>query len=474
MTRGWLLALALLLAGCHSAEVRRSAGKGARPAGEVAPDPLATAKVGFVVYDPAKREIVAQQNAADAYLPASVAKIPTVLFALETLGPGHRFRTTLSFRGARAKGEWTGDLVLHGTGDPVLTDSDLMDLALRLRGAGFRKLTGRFLFDDSYLGRADQIDATVETDVAYNSGVGALSAEFNRVTARWDAVRAYTIPALPWIQVTAGPAASGRPAYSGVEGREQWSLSPSGAPGLTELPVKDAGRFTAGLFRVACDTLGLVVPEPQRGKAPAKAVTIARHESPPLWEVAGRAMEFSNNLVAELLLLASARKVSGRPLGIPEAAAMASARWTARHPDVGWAGLVLPNGSGLSARARLSPLQLLAMLEDADARDFGGHRFQTLLPVAGLKGTLRDRLHAPEAQLRAWAKTGTVNYGTGLAGYLFPRSGRPLLFVAFVSDLKKRAEEDAAPGMHPREADDWVDRGRRALDALVTEWVATL
>ena len=108
-----------------------------------------------------------------------------------------------------------------------------------------------------------------------------------------------------------------------------------------------------------------------------------------------------------------------------------------------------------------------------------GAPFFSLLPGAGLSGTLGRRLSAPDVALRAWAKTGTLSYAAGLAGQLFPRSGRELIFAAFVAEPtlrdaarahppSTRADADAAEAVD----DAWLVRARALQDSLVTLWIA--
>ena len=67
----------------------------------------------------AGRTIVARGEDA-LFIPASVAKVSTLLAALEILGPDHRFETSLWTVGHIRDGVLAGDLYLRGGGDPLL------------------------------------------------------------------------------------------------------------------------------------------------------------------------------------------------------------------------------------------------------------------------------------------------------------------------------------------------------------------
>jgi len=75
------------------------------------------------------------------------------------------------------------------------------------------------------------------------------------------------------------------------------------------------------------------------------------------------------------------------------------------------------DGSGLSRQNLATPTALVAILkamDSANARDV----FYPSLPVAGVSGTLRNRLHYPTVQGKVHAKTGTLKGVRALSGYL--------------------------------------------------------
>ncbi len=81
--------------------------------------------VGMVVIDAATGAVVSQQDADQAMLPASNMKIVTAVAALARMGGGTVLRTAVR------QGATASDLVLEGGGDPLLTTTDLRQLAKR-------------------------------------------------------------------------------------------------------------------------------------------------------------------------------------------------------------------------------------------------------------------------------------------------------------------------------------------------------
>src|SRR4051812_3336000 len=134
------------------------------------------ADIGFVVVDLDEVRPVAEWNADQLFIPASVAKLATVYAAEQILGPDFKFQTRL-YR--------AGDTVyLQGGGDPVLTNIELRDLARMLK-PGEKGWRG-FVYDASALRGAPQVDEGQPIQAVYNAGFGALDLNFNRIQVNWS------------------------------------------------------------------------------------------------------------------------------------------------------------------------------------------------------------------------------------------------------------------------------------------------
>jgi D-alanyl-D-alanine carboxypeptidase/D-alanyl-D-alanine-endopeptidase (penicillin-binding protein 4) len=97
------------------------------------------------------------------------------------------------------------------------------------------------------------------------------------------------------------------------------------------------------------------------------------------------------------------------------------------------AGVRLADGSGLSRLDRLTAVAVVALLEaglaDPDVRG----PFLQSLAVAGVDGTLEDRLKSRPARGQVIAKTGTTSTASALSGFVRDRyafsilqNGRPI------------------------------------------------
>lgn len=447
---------------------------------------MASRDVGYLVIDLADGSVLASHNPDETFIPASVAKVPTIVAALGILGGEHRFSTGLYTTGIEQGGALQGDLYLRGGGDPFLSADNLQSLAQRLAARGVSRIDGNFYYDASqYLDRP-QIDAGQPQAAGYNTGVSALSVNFNRVRLRWrngggsvsgSAAAVTDNLVIPLDTIGFGTAPPGTPAgapyqRAGSLSEDRWLLSPGlPADGEDWLPVGNPPLLAAQILRDLAVGEGVALPVPQPGTTPLEAREMAVHDSFSLRAISREVLRYSNNLSAELIGLAASRNLTGIALSLDQSAEVLEA-WLQQHvPSADWTGFRLVNHSGLSSSSRVSPAQMVGILRYAD-RPLGGAVLDDLL--RDMSWDALDDLNNPRIEVRA--KTGTVSYGRGLAGYIDAASGRRLAFAVFVSDLPRRAALDAS--FDPRQrysspaASNWLERARALEGALVVGWAA--
>jgi D-alanyl-D-alanine carboxypeptidase/D-alanyl-D-alanine-endopeptidase (penicillin-binding protein 4) len=444
----------------------------------VAARPPGTA-VGYLLIDLESGQVLAELNPDLPLIPASTAKLATAVAALDVLGPEHRFRTELLARGTLDGDVLHGDLILRGGGDPLLDVADLLGLAVRLENSGIREVDGRFLIDDTALPRFAEIEPSQPPEAPYNPSIGALSVAFNRVHLAWwggGQIDAAALPPLYEARFEGAPPALLPPGGVALERNDNravvWRVADRGRRRqLAELPVKDPGLHAGYLFRQLAGAQGISLDPPLRGDAPADASVVAVHESAPLRYLLQDMLVYSNNMMAELIGLATAQRLGAAWGGLDVAGRLLLGHLARLMPEVDWSGAALGNLSGLDGTARFTPRQLAAI-----ARYGWQHEaLPALLPGGGWSGTLTRRFTGTGEALRVWAKTGTLNYGSALAGYLFPMTDRPAVFVTMVADTGARDAYDALlpyPGPSARAAAGaWLDRARGLQDALVESWL---
>jgi D-alanyl-D-alanine carboxypeptidase/D-alanyl-D-alanine-endopeptidase (penicillin-binding protein 4) len=239
------------------------------------------------------------------------------------------------------------------------------------------------------------------------------------------------------------------------------------------LPVKDAGLHAGHVFRRLASAQGITLGPPQRGTTPEDAQRLAVHLSAPLRDLVHDMLLYSNNMVAELVGLTAARRLGDDVTDLDSAGALLVSHLSRLMPQADWEGATLGNHSGLDGSARLTARQLAAIVRYG----WRDQALVALLPGGGWSGTLARRFDDADEALRVWAKTGTMNYGSALAGYLFPTTDRPAVFVIMVSDRGAREIYDALPKPDrgaEAAAGGWINRARKLQDDLVDAWLRPL
>lgn len=412
---------------------------------------------GYLVLDAATGNVVAAHQPDVVFPPASTAKLPTMIAALSILGPSYRFTTQIHARGILKAGVLQGDLVLSGDGDPLLTAGDLRALAIRLKDIGITKVDGRFLFH-SAMPEFAEVEASQPETAPYNQGLSGLNLEFNRAILTRPSQRsddgAYTTPpeALP---------------YTPADVRK--------IAGQYALPVQKPAALTASMFRKFAAMEGIDLPLPSAGSPPKNAIILAQIKSHPLIEIARAGLEYSNNMVAEIVGLAASRNQNDAISTLAESANMLGGWLDQEVPGLDGFETALANHSGLSTLSRISPRQMAALLGYAKNKHFDGWRFDALLAPGGARDNFRGRFRSPALAYRVWAKSGTMRYIKGLAGYLDAASGKRLVFTIFVYDQTKRDQLENDPERFSsdarRQSSKWRNDVEHFEEGLIQRWI---
>jgi D-alanyl-D-alanine carboxypeptidase/D-alanyl-D-alanine-endopeptidase (penicillin-binding protein 4) len=324
---------------------------------------------------------VFSRNTSLPLAPASTEKLPVTYAALALLGPGFRFETDVLGEGEQIGSVWRGDVILQGHGDPTLTSARLRQLAAELRAQGIRRITGYVVGDESWF-------------------------DARRTAPGWK----------PSFYIDESP-----PLSALVVDRARYRGRVSGDPALAAaLAFRDALRAGGTVVGGAAVT----------GSADADAFPLATSDSATLATILRFMDRESDNFTAELLLKELGAVVGGK--GTTAAGAAVVLRQLARA-RVPLAGVRIVDGSGLSLLDRLTVAALVGTLEAAWADAKIKAPLLAALPVAGLNGTLEDRMRRAPARGNVFAKTGTTDRASALAGFVRDRyvfavlqNGRPL------------------------------------------------
>jgi serine-type D-Ala-D-Ala carboxypeptidase/endopeptidase (penicillin-binding protein 4) len=431
--------------------------------------PVDKGEWGLLVVDAESGAILYEKNADNFFLPASNMKILTTALALDTLGPEYRFRTAVETAGLlTVEGKLSGDLILVGRGDPNLSNRKfpyetkeefdgpperaLAELADVIAARGVKEIAGDVVGDDSYFPRERYPGGWEIDDMAweYGAAVSAIVVNDNTVTVTLtpgekpgDPVTVAIAPATQEFVV--------RNEVTTIGAKEKEDLRLTREPGGDSvvlsgvLPARSAPRKLAlGVQEPALQAANMLahllrergiriggkvraVHEPDAGEAPR--TVLAEHVSIPLKDSVKLVNKISQNLHTEVLLRTAARQ-QGRwatPEDLQKFPTAFYEKAGIRDGDV-----IQTDGSGLSRHDLVTPRAFVALLEYAQKQTWFP-AFLDSLPLAGLDGTLNERMKEPPLAGKIHAKTGSVTHVRTLSGYAETPGGRKLIF-SFLSN----------------------------------------
>ncbi len=427
--------------------------------------------VGVMVTDLATGEVLEDINSAMQLPPASVTKAVTALYALETLGPTHRFTTKVIAAGLVTDGILQGDLILAGGGDPNLVTDDVAALAQSLKDSGLREVRGDFLVWDGALTNLDEIDAGQLDHVGYNPTITGLNLNFNRVHFEWKAVGDAFETAMDARSENYRPTVTtsrisvvDRPAplftYRAAGDVDQWTVAKGALnnAGSRWLPVRNPALYTGQVFASFARSHGIVLKPPQEVQSLPQGETLARHNSPDLTRMMQSMLRFSTNITAEAAgLAATARRADGQR-GL-RTSALGMARWA--EGRAGGIAPVFVDHSGLGDESRISAADMVQLLEAENV----AQQLRPIMKTIALIGDDGVAINDPRIAVRA--KTGTLNFVSTLAGYVRTHQGRELAFAIFAADLEARERGKRQGDEVPRGAVGWNRRVRALQQGIL-------
>jgi len=446
--------------------------------------PVNKGEWGLLVVDAATGETLYEKNADMYFTPASNMKLLTTALALDKLGPDYRFRTTVETHGAIAQGILSGDLILVGRGDPNLSNRKfpfdvkeefdgppekvLIELADEVVARGVKEISGDIVGDDSYFPRNRYPDGWEIDDMVweYGAAISAIVLDDNTVTLTLtpgdkagDGTIAVVEPATPDFAIRNEVMTSDKaekPDLTLV--REpgsnivvvSGSLPAKSAPQKRVLGIQEPAQHAAStLARLLAERgvkfWGSIRANHEPDAAEATRTVLAEHVSLPLGDTLKLVNKISQNLHTEMLLRTAARQ-QGR---------WAKSDDLLKFPEEFYAkvriapgDVVQEDGSGMSRHDLVTPRAVAALLLYAQKQAWFPVYFGSL-PVAGIDGTLSDRLKKAGMMGRIHAKTGSVTHVQTLSGFADTPGGRRLIF-SFLSNnesVQDHEVHDALDGL---------------------------
>ena len=448
---------------------------------------LASAMIGIKVASLDSGRVLFEENAAKLLRPASNMKIYTVATALDRLSPDYRFTTSV-FAPAKPDqaGVIRGDLRIYGRGDPTIAarfnNGDYLkgidDLAVRIVAAGVKRVEGDLVGDETYFVGPKYGSGWEWEDLTWYYG-----AEVTPLTVNDNALDLFIKPGAEVGQpavITTGPpdplltiinrvstSAKGvKRELSIHRGLGENTITISGTIALDDrgytggIGISHPALLFVYLLRSSLAQKGVAITGKSRvtGEIPipsalSPAASVAQQElvtfqSQPFSVVAAQTLKPSQNLYTELILrtlgkLPPVTTATPLPNKTSEELGLEAVKSFLKTAGLRPESLVLDDGSGLSRGDMITAeasVQLLTFMSKHRYADV----FRDALPIAGVDGTLRNRLKGTPAENNLRAKTGSLSSAASLAGYVTTAAGEKLAFSIMVNNYPRDVEPRTA------------------------------
>ncbi len=474
-----------------------------RLADHVAQPQFAAGMLGVKVFSLESGKTIFEHDAAKLLSPASNSKLYTVALALDQFGGDYRIKTSL-YSGARPNqsGILKGDLIVYGRGDPTinarLNSGDiykaLEPLVAALTNAGVKRISGDLIGDESFIRGTPYGSGWDADDLQsyYGAEISALTINDNTVQLSikpgeraGDACKLALSPATTYLILsnrTETVAKGGRRSITfhrplGENVVYVFGQMPLGSTNFTDDVTlhNPAGLFIA-LFKEALVRHGIKVGGKlrtmnwlDRQAKPLdfkKLVELGSVESVPMRDIAREIMKPSQNLYTDLILAhvgaraqerrsptrredSNASQRAGSETGAPippprdqetsEDAGIRELGTFLAKAGIHRGDVHFEEGSGLSRNNLTTPNATIALLKFMTAHP-EADAYLNALPIAGMDGTLRNRMKGTPAAGNVRAKTGTLRWANALSGHVKTAAGERLIFSIM---LNRYAAPDA-------------------------------
>ena len=449
------------------------------------PTPASKGEWGLLVVDAQNGETLYEQNADKYFVPASNMKLFSTALALAKLGPDFRFHTTLETRGAISnEGALSGDIVLVGRGDPNLSnrrfpyqlkeefdgppEKALAELADALVAKGVKEISGDVIGDDSYFPRERYPNGWEIDDMVweYGAAISSIVVDDNTVALTLTPgelagapVHAAVSPATPDFAVENDVVTSAAEVKSDLTLKREpganlvvvkGTLPAKSTPRKLVLAIEEPAQHAAVMLKRLLEERGVKVgggakAQHERTDIPGDPTVLAEHVSVPLGDSVKLVNKISQNLHTEMLLRTAARQngVWNTPDDLMKIPADFYASAGIAAGDV-----IQTDASGLSRHDLVTPRAVVGLLGFTQRQTWFVPYYESL-PVAGVDGTLEDRMKNTPAAGRVHAKTGSVEHVRTLSGFAETLSGRRLIFSFLTNNQGGKGHEaaDALTGL---------------------------
>ena len=358
----------------------------------------ASTRTAIMVYNPLTEDTLISINTTEPMIPASNTKLFTSVVALELMGGDYLISTKiLSDDYNFSDGIIEGNIYIKGFGNPVFETDDLDKLVKQLYESGIRKITGDVVGDDTYFDDVYSRDDWINEERANVKlpQISALVLDRNRTTVRKK-----------------------------KRGRYRTYF----------VNVQNPPLFVAKNFKAKLNSYGIEVQGNAISSQATDSVKTLAESSIQLRDLLQLINKKSDNFLAECLFKNLGAVYSGQQ-GNSFFSTQAILSYI-RDNGIFSEGTQIVDGSGISRFDQVTVGALTGLLEKIYFNINSFEDFYNSLSIAGVDGTLEDRMIGTLAQNNFRGKTGTLNGVSSLSGYLTTADGDDLI-ICIIFEFQK-------------------------------------
>jgi D-alanyl-D-alanine carboxypeptidase/D-alanyl-D-alanine-endopeptidase (penicillin-binding protein 4) len=271
-------------------------------------------------------------------IPASLVKLATASMAFSVLGKEFRFPTEFFLSDK-------GSLLIRGHGDPFLVSEEWQSISERIsEHPEVPKTLKGLIFDESLFGDVSNLPGQGRSLNPYDAPNGALVSNFNTVFIH---------------KHQNGKVQSAEPQTPLTPSAVEWSRKLK--PGKHRIRIPEGSRnslrYTTELFSTFLEEKGMRLlskkPDSRKVKASDRLLFV-HYNQRKLDEVVEGMMAYSNNFIANQLLLYGGMKIDGPP-AVPKKGLKVLKHHLTQDLGIPEEEFFLEEGSGLSRKNRMTP-----------------------------------------------------------------------------------------------------------------------
>jgi len=402
---------------------------------------------GVVIQSLSTGEYFYKRNENKLFMPASNLKLFTTAAGLVLLGGDYKYKTEIYGSGKIDGNVLKGDLIVKGFGDPAISgrfyNDDAVaifrDWADSLLEMGIDEISGNVIgddnaFEDRGLGTGWSWD--YESDW-YAAPSGALSLNDNCVdivispSKVGQPSNVEVFPETKYVVIVNNvTTVKGDSVTSIYTMRERGTNIIKISGTITEkssqvkrfVTVNNPTQFFAVVLKEVLTKKGIKVKgysvdvdDASEGVEYEQTKLLFTHYSPPLRDILRVINKSSQNFYAEQLLKVVGYEKNGYGSA---ATGIRTESHTIEDMGINTEGMNIVDGSGLSRLNLVTPVQVVSLLSSM----YNGDQFSDFynsLPIAGVDGSLANRMKKSRTQNNVRAKTGYIGGVRSLSGYVY-------------------------------------------------------